>query len=124
MDWAFDDEYRDEYGFKATEADGIAYYQELCDYAHKKGIKCMAKNTVRGAAKFDGALYESYDNDKNWWDTDGLQSFLDAGKLVIINHYNESDCDKVYLEYMKFYNTDLSFICESSKLKKYVHYNE
>jgi len=123
MDWIYDDTYRQEYGFTATQEEGKAYYQELCNYAHQKGIKCMAKNITIGADNFDGVLYESYNNDKNWWDVDGAQKFLDAGKLVIINHYKESNCDKVYTDYMNKYNTDLSFICEDAKLKRYVHYN-
>ena len=124
MDWAQDDDYRSQYGVEASTAEGIAYYQELCDYVHQKRMKCMAKNTVEQGTGFDGVLYESYDNEKNWWDVAGAQSFLDAGKLVIINHYNESDCDKVYTDYMGIYNRDLSYICEDTKLKKYVHYNE
>ena len=123
MDWTFDDDYRIEYGFQVTIEEGVAYYQELCNYVHEKGMKCMAKNMEDGSSDFDGVLYESYNDDKNWWDVDGAQSFLDAGKLVIINHYNESDCDKVYTDYMNYYNRDLSFICEDSDLKKYVHYN-
>ncbi len=124
MDWVFDDDLRKEYGFQVTTAEGIEYFNTLCNYAHCKGIKCMAKNTVESAVNFDGVLYESYNNDKNWWDTEAAQSFLDAGKPVIINHYNECNCNEVYLEYMKLYNTDLSYICEDCKLKKYVHYNE
>jgi len=124
MDWFFDDENRSKYGFTVTEAEAISYYQELCDYVHSKGMKCMAKNMENGSSEFDGVLYESYNDDKNWWDIGGAQSFLNAGKLVIINHYNESDCDKVYTDYMNDYNTDLSFICEDANLKKYVHYND
>ncbi len=124
MDWVFDEDLRTQYGITATEAEGIAYYQELCNYVHQKGMKCMAKNHVIGADDFDGVLYESYHNDKNWWDVNGAQSFLDAGKLVIINHYKESNCDKVYTDYMNKYNSDLSFICEDTKLKKYIHYND
>jgi hypothetical protein len=85
----------------------------------------MAKNTVDSFENFDGVLYESYHNDKNWWDTKGTKSFLDAGKLVIINHYNESDCDGVYAWYKSFYHTEkLSFICEDVATKKYKHYNQ
>ncbi len=124
MDWAFDDNLRAEYGFQVTASEAIAYYNELCDYVHQKGMKCMAKNTVEGASGFDGVLYESYHNDKNWWDEAGAKSFLDAGKLVIVNHYKESNCDKVYQDYMDIYGPGLSYICEDKKLKKYVHYNE
>ena len=84
----------------------------------------MAKNSVKHAADFDGVLYESYHNDKNWWIQSGAQSFLDAGKLVIINHYNETNCGKVYSEYKGIYNNNLSFICEDANLEKYVHFNE
>ncbi|MCF6181762.1 endo alpha-1,4 polygalactosaminidase [Lutibacter sp.] len=124
MDWIYDDNLRATYNFQVTQAEGVAYYQELCDYVHQKGMKCMAKNTVENASNFDGVLYESYNDDKNWWNQSGAQSFLDAGKLVIINHYNETNCGKVYSEYKKIYNDDLSFICEDANLKKYVHFNQ
>lgn len=124
MDWVDDDDLRSEYGFHASKAEGIAYYQALCDYVHAKGMKCMAKNTVDGATDFDGVLYESYHNEKNWWDVAGAKSFLRAGKLVIINHYNESDCDQVYRDYIELYGSGISYICESSQEKKYIHYNE
>jgi len=85
----------------------------------------MAKNTVDGFESFDGVLYESYSNEKNWWDTDGTKSFLNVGKLVIINHYNETDCDGVYAEYKVFYKSEnISFICEDVATQKYKHYNQ
>ncbi|WP_282117505.1 endo alpha-1,4 polygalactosaminidase [Cellulophaga baltica] len=124
MDWAFDDEARSTYKITASKSEAIAYYQELCAYVHSKGMKCMAKNRVEDATDFDGVLYESYTDEKNWWDQSGAQSFLNAGKLVIINHYNEKSCGEVYSEYKGIYNDDLSFICEDAILKKYVHYNE
>lgn len=124
MDWIYADDLRAAYGFQVTESEGVAYYQELCDYVHEKGMKCMAKNTVENASDFDGVLYESYHNDKNWWDQSGAQSFLDAGKIVIINHYNETNCNDVYSEYKGIYNDDLSFICEDANLERYVHFNE
>ncbi len=124
MDWVYDNDLRTTYGFEVTEAEGIAYYQELCDYVHEKGMKCMAKNLVENASSFDGVLYESYHNEKNWWEQDGAQSFLDAGKLVIVNHYNEVNCGEIYTEYKAIYNKNLSFICEDANLHKYVHFNE
>ena len=124
MDWCFDNDLRATYGFQVTQAQGIAYYQELCDYVHLKGMKCMAKNTVKNASNFDGVLYESYHDEKNWWDTTGAQNFLNEGKLVIINHYNETNCGQVYSEYKGIYNNNLSFICEDANLKAYVHFNE
>jgi len=124
MDWAFDDDMRKEYGFEVTPQEATAYFNELCDYLHQKGMKCMAKNTVEGASDFDGVLYESYHSQKNWWDNEGTREFLNAGKLVIINHYNETQCDQVYRDYMNIYNKNISYICEDANLKKYVHYNE
>ena len=124
MDWSFDDENRSKYGFTVTEEEGIAFYQELCDYVHSKGMKCMAKNDVVEADDFDGILYESYRNEKDWWNHAVAQRFLDAGKLVIINHYNEPQPNKVYTEYMNLYNEGISYICESKNEKKYIHYNQ
>lgn len=124
MDWAYDDDNRSTYGFQVTQAEGITYFQALCDYVHEKDMKCMAKNMTEDASNFDGVLYESYNNEKNCWDQSGAQSFLDAGKLVIINHYNEANCGQVYSEYKGIYTTDLSFICEDANLQKYVHFND
>jgi len=124
MDW-LDDETRVKYNLTDTVAQAKAYINTLCDYTHSKGLKCMAKNTVDGFSGFDGVLYESYNNEKNWWDNTGTRSFLNAGKPVIINHYNESNCDAVYSEYKNIYNSDkISFICEDRNLKKYRHYHQ
>ena len=123
MDWIYDEDLRATYGYQVTEEEGVAYYQELCNYVHSKGMKCMAKNTVENASEFDGVLYESYNNDKNWWDQSGAQSFIDANKLVIINHYNETNCDAVYQEYQAIYGTTISYICEDVALQGYKHYN-
>jgi endo-alpha-1,4-polygalactosaminidase (GH114 family) len=124
MDWVFDEASRATYGFQVTETEGIAYFQELCNYVHLKGMKCMAKNMTENAFDFDGVLYESYTDDKNWWDEAGAQSFLNAGKLVIVNHYGETNCGRVYSDYKGIYSNDLSFICEDINLQKYVHFNE
>ena len=123
MDWVFDEDLRNTYNFQVTQQEGIAYYQELCNYVHSKGMKCMAKNTVEGANMFDGVLYESYHSDKNWWNQTGAQNFIQAGKLVIINHYNETNCDVVYEEYKQIYGNDISYICEDVSLQGYKHYN-
>ncbi|MFK5890385.1 MAG: endo alpha-1,4 polygalactosaminidase [Flavobacteriaceae bacterium] len=124
MDWVYDDDLRATYNFTVTQQEGVAYYKELCDYVHQKGMKCMAKNTVENATNFDGVLYESYHNDKNWWDVSGAKNFLAADKLVIVNHYNETKCTEIYNEYKGIYNNNLSFICEDRNLKKYVHFNQ
>lgn len=124
MDW-YDEEIKQQYALELSESQATNYINALCDYTHQKGMKCMAKNTVKGFGAFDGVLYESYTNEKNWWDRTGTREFLEAGKLVIINHYKESNCDKVYTEYKTAYQTQqLSFICEDTQTKKYIHYNQ
>jgi hypothetical protein len=124
MDW-LDEETRRTYDLKATEEEAKAYINALCDYTHVKGMKCMAKNTVDSFASFDGVLYESYSDEKNWWDTQGTKDFLREGKRVIINHYNEHDCEGAYRWYKDFYHSrNISFICEDADLKKYRHFNE
>ena len=122
MDW-LDDEYKSVYNLETTAQEARAYVNALCDYTHQKGMKCMAKNSVDGFNNFDGVTYESYNNEKNWWDNQGTRNFLDSGKPVIIIHYNESNCDQVYDEYKnKYDNGSISFICEDSHSKKYKHY--
>ena len=124
MDW-LGEETRVTYGLKATIAEANAYINALCDYTHAYGMKCMAKNMVEGFENFDGVLYESFSDDKNWWDSKGTQRFINAGKRVIINHYDESDCEGVYAWYKRLYRTEkLSFICEDTALKKYRHFNQ
>lgn len=124
MDWAFDDEYRQEYGFEATAQDGIDYNNVLCDYTHSRGMLCMAKNTRRGATDFDGGTFESYRDEKDWWEHNHLKGFLDAGQPGIIVHYGESDCAGVYSAYQNNYGNTLSYICESTDTSAYVHFNE
>jgi len=124
MDW-LDEESRATYNLEATIQESKEYINKLCDYTHSKGMKCMAKNTVDGFGQFDGVTYESFNNNKNWWDKQGTKDFLNSGKLVIINHYNEDDCDGVYRFYKNTYNSEkISYICEDKGLKKYKHYNE
>jgi hypothetical protein len=124
MDW-LDDASKSTYDLEATEEEAKAYINALCDYTHEKGMKCMAKNTIESFENFDGVLYESYSKEKNWWDTAGTKLFLEAKKPVIINHYNETDCDGVYTWYKNYYQSqDILFICEDKNLKKYVHYNQ
>ncbi len=123
MDW-LDEDSRAAYSLEATVEESKVYINELCDYTHSKGMKCMAKNTVDGFEGFEGVTYESYNDNKNWWDKEGAKAFLASGKLVIIIHYNEEDCDGVYQYYKNTYNSEnISFICEDKVLKKYKHYN-
>ena len=124
MDW-LDDNTRTRYHLNATAEEAKAYVNTLCSYTHSKGMQCMAKNSVEGFGQFDGVTYESFHDEKNWWDTQGTKEFLDAGKLVVIVHYNETDCDSVYAWYKSYYQSDkLSFICEDVAIKKYKHYNQ
>ncbi len=84
----------------------------------------MAKTFVENAENFDGVICEFYDDENSWWDESGAQGFLDAGKIVIINHYSEANCGQVYTDYKNIYNNNLPFICEDANLKMYVHFNE
>ncbi|SFV62923.1 hypothetical protein MNB_SV-13-2005 [hydrothermal vent metagenome] len=124
MDW-LNTESKAEYGLEASEVESTAYINALCAYTHEKGMKCMAKNTVEGFEHFDGVLYESYHKEKNWWDTEGTKRFIKEEKPVIINHYNENNCDGVYAEYKTFYQTEnILFICEDTNIQKYKHYHQ
>jgi hypothetical protein len=123
MDW-LTTETRKKFKLTSTVKESRDYVNALCDYTHSKGMKCMAKNTTEGFENFDGVTYESYHKEKNWWDTKGTKDFLNNNKLVIINHYKESNCKKVYEEYKEYYsNNKILFICEDSKVKKYKHYS-
>jgi hypothetical protein len=124
MDW-FDEETKEAYRLELSEEEAIQYINTLCDYTHQKGMKCMAKNSVEGFEDFDGVLYESYSGNKNWWDEEGTELFLDQKKLVIINHYDEDDCDGAYEQFNTHYDTqNISFICEDRTLEKYRHYHQ
>ncbi len=120
MDWVYDDGYRAAYGFAATAAEGAAYYQALCAYVHANGMRCMAKSTVEAASLFDGVTYESYEDDRNWWDAAGAAAFLGAGKPVIVVHYDAPDCAARLAEYRGIYGDGLSFLCEDRQRERYV----
>ncbi len=122
MDWAEDTDNVAEYALSVTQPEGMRYYQALCQYAHAKGLKCMAKSTVWGAEIFDGATYESYPDDLQWWDKAGAQAFAAAGKPVIIVHYAEDDCAGVYADYRITYGAGLSFLCENNARRGYVRF--
>ena len=122
MDW-LTNETRKKFKLKATVNDARTYLNTLCDYVHSKGMKCMAKNIVNGFENFDGVTYESYSKEKNWWDKKGTNHFIADNKLVMINHYKEKDCKKVYKEYQKLYGKNkFLFICEDIKSKRYKHF--
>ncbi len=123
MDWAYDDQYRERYGFSITEADAEAYAGTLCGLVESTGMQCMAKNTRRGAAGFAGGTFESYPDDLGWWQNSHLQGFVDAGGLGIIVHYGEEECDDVFLDYLDEYGEGLSFLCEDTEKRGYRHYN-
>ena len=123
MDWAYDEDYRAQYGFTVSEAEAEAYVQGLCASVHGQGMWCMAKSTARGAEGFEGGTFESYVDDLDWWEHAELQGFLDGGGIGLIVHYDEVDCDGVYADYQASYGDKLSFICEDPALQGYKHYN-
>lgn len=123
MDFAFDDINSIRYGIHVPKEDAIKYYQNLCDYAHEKGLKVMAKNTFRGIDNFDGITLESYDYLFNWWPNEDLISWLDTGKLALVVHYDDENPPQSYLSYKGTYGENLLIIIESKILKSYVHFN-
>ena len=122
MDWAEDTGNVAEYALGVTQAQGMAYYQDLCRHARARGLKCMAKSTVEGAMQFDGVTYESYPDDMSWWDVAGAKRFAAAGKLVVIVHYDDMDCAGTYRHYRAIYGAGLSFLCEDRGLRGYVRF--
>lgn len=122
MDFAFDELNTIRYGIFVTEEEAIKYFNTLYDYAHEKGLKVMAKNTIHGAEKFDGVTYESYEHKFNWWDREDLKAFLSDGKIGIIVHYGDDNPPQTYLNYKGEYGEEVSIIIESMYLMKYVHY--
>lgn len=123
MDFAFDDINNIRYGIHVPKADAVKYYHNLCDYAHEKGLKVMAKNTFRDIDNFDGITLESYDYLFNWWSNEDLISWLDTGKLALVVHYDDENPPQSYLSYKGTYGEDLLIIIESKILKSYVHFN-
>lgn len=101
MDWLQDSEYRQEYGSTPgmefpSVSEGRIYNEALCSYARQVGLLCMAKNTGAtpfpeedaGGGSMDGATFESYPEELNWWSNSYLQGFLDRNQPVVIVHYN------------------------------------
>ena len=82
-------------------------------YTHSKFRKLSA---------FGGGTFESYSDEKDWWDHEHLQSFLDEGRPGIVVHYDETDCDGVYNEYKAAYGPRVSFICEDRGARAYRHF--
>lgn len=125
MDWRDDS---NQYNLNVTVQEAEDYINELCDYTHSKGMKCMAKNTVASFANFDGVTYESeYDKTLQDWENDepnGLPSFLSAGKPAIIFHYgqNDSECDSRYNYYKKKYGSNIQYSCQVGNSNGYKHY--
>ena len=124
MDWAGDDENREEYDLEISYNESKEYIKELCTYTKSLGMKCMAKSSNYGDALFDGLTIESYSDEKDWWEKSELKNILKENKLGLIVHYDEKNCDAVYEDYKNEYGDKLSFICEDRNVKKYKHYNK
>ncbi len=118
MDWA---EGAEDYGLTVTVGEGQTYYNALCDRVHERGMGCMAKSTAAAAENFDGGTFESYPDELDWWAHEHLASFLDAGKLGVIFHYDEPDCADVSLWYRQRYGSGLSLLCEDPSVGGYGH---
>jgi hypothetical protein len=143
MDWCTDTQYRKKYGETPgqefpSEKDCAAYNIAMCDHAHDKGLKCMAKDTgytesesdYAGGDVMDAITIESYRTDFNWWSDELMQDFFDNNKPVIIVHYdarsnsNKNLCDYILNKYQQRYDSDkIAFICEAKPEKKYLHYD-
>ena len=123
MDFAFDDVARKRYDIAVSNSDAIHYYQTLCNYAHEKNLKVMAKNTLQQIDCFDGVTFESYEDDFNWWDEEALKIYIAQGKISLIVHYDAPAPPEIYSAYKELYGKSILFIAESQLLKRYVHFN-
>lgn len=116
---------------KATDITGDnmrKYNQDLCNYMHTSGVKCMAKNSGPSDADddlFDGLSVESYTDEKNWWGQDHANKFTSAGKPFMISHYDEStidDCLGIWNYYKGLYNSTFGLVCSQYETKHYIHF--
>ncbi len=121
MDWGGDEQYRVRYGLTVSNEESEEYGNQLCRHVHSLDMLCMAKNIRFDPNLFDGATFESFNHEKNWWTHSHLQDFLDEGKLVVIVHYDETDCASVEASYASTYGPGISFLCESRSLRAYLH---
>jgi cysteinyl-tRNA synthetase len=121
MDWASDPEQNETFGLEVTPQEAIAYYVDLCEYIHASGMLCMAKSTREGGEIFDGGTFESFSDNRDWWEHEHLQSFLDQGRLGVIFHYDETNCDEAEAWYRERYGDGLSFLCEDPSVGGYRH---
>ncbi len=121
MDWASDPEQNEAFGVDLSPEDAVAYYQALCEYTHAAGMGCMAKSTREGGEVFDGGTFESFSDNRDWWEHGHLQSFVDEGRLAVVFHYDESDCDGVEAWYRERYGAGISFLCEDPTVGGYRH---
>ena len=120
MDFADDEEQSERFDLGVTPEQAVTYNQGLCEYVHGAGMECMAKN-LRHGSLFDGGTFESYSDERDWWEHDDLQSFVDEGHLAVIFHYDESNCDSVALWYRQRYGAGVSFLCEDRAVGGYWH---
>ena len=77
-------ETRRKYGFHVTEKESLVYVNNLRDYASSIGLSCMAKNMTEGVESFTGITYESWHNEKDWWESAYLKSFLADERLCVV----------------------------------------
>ena len=60
------------------------YVNHLKGYASSLGLSWMVKNMTEGVESFAGVTYESSHNEKDWWESADLKSFLADGKLCVV----------------------------------------
>lgn len=104
------------------------YNMDLCKHTKAMGMKCMAKNTGPSDADddvFDGLTVESYPTQKNWWGTAHTKNFIQAGKPVMISHYDEATkrkCTSVWAYYKLKYGSAIGFVCSDDETDQYNHF--
>ena len=121
MDWAFDDEAREKYGFHVSVEESLEYVNQLKDYAESLGVLCMAKNMTEGVDSFAGVTYESSPGNRMWWNAEDLRSFLNQGKLAVVFHYKERNPERAEEEYRALYGDKILVLFETRKSRGYLH---
>ena len=68
-------------------------------------MKCISKNLTENVSNFDGVLYESYTEEKNWWDVDGAKGFIAAQRTIRHNADSQLIRASITFEAIEQYST-------------------